>query len=47
LFTLMPWRELAQLEDSDLEAIYAYLMSQRPVENKVVHHPPVQTSEVR
>jgi hypothetical protein len=35
LFTLMPWRELAELTDADLSAIYAYLRSQRPVENKV------------
>jgi hypothetical protein len=47
LFTLMPWRELAQLPDSDLEAIYVYLRSQRRVENKVVPHPPVQSAEVR
>ena len=47
LFTLMPWRELAQLEDSDLEAIYLYLMSQRPLENKVVHHPPVESAQVQ
>jgi hypothetical protein len=40
LFTLMPWRELASLPDADLEAIYVYLRSQRPVENKVVVHPP-------
>jgi hypothetical protein len=26
LITLMPWPGLAQLEDSDLEAIYSYLM---------------------
>jgi mono/diheme cytochrome c family protein len=39
LFTLMPWRELATMTDSDLEAIYVYLMSQRAVENKVVTHP--------
>jgi hypothetical protein len=45
LFTLMPWRELAKLPDSDLEAIYTYLMSQRGVENKVVTHPPVQTAQ--
>jgi cytochrome c553 len=44
LFTLMPWRELALLPDDDLSAIYAYLRTQRPVENKVVPHPPVQTS---
>jgi hypothetical protein len=45
LFTLMPWRELAQLTDSDLEAIYTYLMSQRAIENKVVTHPPIQTAK--
>jgi mono/diheme cytochrome c family protein len=47
LFTLMPWRELAKLPDSDLEAIYTYLMSQRAVENKVVPHPAVQTAQAK
>jgi mono/diheme cytochrome c family protein len=41
LFTLMPWRELAELPDDDLAAIYEYLRTQRPVENKVVPHPPL------
>ena len=46
LFTLMPWRELANMSDSDLEAIYTYLMTQRAVENKVVTHP-LETAQVR
>lgn len=44
LFTLMPWRGLAKLSDTDLEAIFTYLMTQRAVENKVVLHPSVQTA---
>ncbi len=31
----MPWQELAQLPDSDLISIYAYLRTIDPVENKV------------
>ncbi len=31
----MPWQELAELDDSELEAIYLYLMSVKPVSNKV------------
>ena len=38
-FTLMPWRELARMTDSDLEAIYTYLLAQRAIENKVITHP--------
>lgn len=46
LFTLMPWRALAEISDSDLTAIYGYLMRQRAVENKVTAHPEL-TAEVR
>lgn len=38
-FTIMPWRNLAQLSDDDLGAIYGYLMSRTPVVNKVNVHP--------
>jgi mono/diheme cytochrome c family protein len=38
-FTLMPWRNLSQLPDRDLAAIYAYLMSRPPIENRVNPHP--------
>ena len=38
-WTLMPWRNLAQLSDEDLSAVYAYLRSRAPVTNKVVTHP--------
>lgn len=44
LFTLMPWRQLANMTDSDLEAIYGYLLTQRAIENKVVTHP-VETAQ--
>ena len=38
-FTIMPWLSLAKLPPEDLEAIYAYLRSLRPVSNKVDVHP--------
>ena len=31
----MPWQELAELDDAELAAIYAYLMSVKPINNKV------------
>jgi cytochrome c len=31
----MPWQELAELDDAELAAIYAYLRSVKPVSNKV------------
>lgn len=34
-FTLMPWHNLAQLTDGDLNAIYAYLRTVPAIENKV------------
>ena len=45
-FTLMPWRGLARMTDSDLEAIYTYLLAQRAIENKVITHP-VQIVQAR
>ena len=39
LFTIMPWRNLAQLTDEDLLAIFTYLQSRPPITNKVVIHP--------
>lgn len=38
-FTLMPWLAFAQMEPEDLKAIYAHLMRQAPVTNKVETHP--------
>ena len=38
-FTIMPWDNLSQLPPEDLEAIYVYLMSRLPIENKVESHP--------
>jgi mono/diheme cytochrome c family protein len=38
-FTVMPWRNLSQMRDDDLAAIYTYLMSRTPIKNKVVTHP--------
>ncbi|MEQ9617575.1 MAG: c-type cytochrome [Deltaproteobacteria bacterium] len=35
----MPWRELGELDDAELTAIYAYLRTVKPVENRVP--PPV------
>ena len=42
-WTLMPWRNLSQLSNEDLSAIYAYLKSLPPTFNKIVTHP-VQTA---
>ncbi len=33
--TVMPWSNYAQMTDADLAAIYAYLMSVKPIANKV------------
>ena len=38
-FTIMPWENLSQLPPEDLEALYVYLMSRLPIENKVESHP--------
>ena len=38
-FSVMPWENLAQLPPDDLEAIYLYLRSKPPIENKVESHP--------
>ncbi|MBI4903702.1 MAG: c-type cytochrome [Acidobacteria bacterium] len=38
-FTLMPWLEMAQLEEADLRAMYAYLKTVKPVTNAVETHP--------
>ncbi len=38
-FTLMPWLSMAQMEESDLRAIYAYLKTVKPVTNAVETHP--------
>jgi hypothetical protein len=40
-FTLMPWTDFAHMPEEDLKAIYAYLRTVKPVENKVDIHPPV------
>lgn len=37
--TVMPWIALADLTDEDLGAIYAYLRSVPPVENRIERHP--------
>lgn len=36
----MPWQALSELPDRDLRAIYAYLMAQPAVKNKVPDHVP-------
>ncbi len=35
--TIMPWQMFAGMETSDLKAIYAYLRTVKPVNNKVIH----------
>lgn len=39
----MPWPALAQLKETDLQAIYAYLRSLPPISNKVPPPAPLQT----
>lgn len=39
--TIMPWTFLANATEADLGAIYDYLMTQKPVSNKVVKFSPV------
>lgn len=34
----MPWREFSSLSDDDLGAIYSYLMTLKPIKNKVPEH---------
>ena len=34
--SMMPWTMYADMKDDDLKAIYAYLMTQKPISNKVV-----------
>ena len=31
----MPWQDMSKLSDEDLKAIFAYLQSLRPIQNKV------------
>ncbi len=38
-FTVMPWENLSKLPPEDIEALYNYLRSQLPLENKVDTHP--------
>ena len=43
----MPWPTIGQMTDEDLKAIYAYLMSIKPISNMVPQPtPPDKTSEV-
>ena len=43
----MPWQGLAALPDWDLRAIYAYLMAQPAVKNKVPDYAPPAVGEMR
>lgn len=38
--TIMPWTMYAGMDSTDLRAIFAYLKSLKPIENKVVHFNP-------
>ena len=44
-FTLMPWLNFAQLEPEDLQAIYAFLRTQKPVYHAVDSHPVWQAQD--
>lgn len=37
--TMMPWSEFSKIDDSDLEAIFAYLRTLPPVKNKIDKYP--------
>jgi hypothetical protein len=41
--TVMPWSFLAQMKEGDLEAIYDYLMSVKPVKNEVERWPATES----
>ena len=38
--TIMPWTMYGKMDTSDLRSIYAYLMTLKPIENKVEHYLP-------
>jgi cytochrome c553 len=38
----MPWQDLSKLNDEDLAAIFAYLRSLKPIQNKVPEPVPPQ-----
>jgi hypothetical protein len=38
-FTMMPYEAYAHMDDYDMEAIFAYLMTRPPITNKVDPHP--------
>lgn len=40
--TIMPWTIYASIQEYDLKAIYAYLHSLEPIENKVELYTPKQ-----
>ena len=40
----MPWQAIGTLPDSDLRAMYAYLMAQPAVKNKVPEYAPPATA---
>ena len=41
----MPWKEISQLDDNNLKAIYHYLKSVKPVKNKVPESVPLSNHE--
>lgn len=41
----MPWKEISELEDEDLKAVYKYLRTVKPVKNKVPDSVPLQNHE--
>ncbi len=44
--TIMPWTMYANMTEEDLGAIYAYLTSLKPIENKVVKFTPAMKKEM-
>ena len=41
----MPWKEISELEDEDIKAVYKYLRTVKPVKNKVPESVPLHNHE--
>jgi len=40
--TIMPWTMYGEMDSTDLKSVYAYLMTLKPIENKVEHFTPIR-----
>ena len=41
----MPWKEISELEDEDIKAVYKYLRTVKPIKNKVPESVPLNNHE--